>query len=112
VDKDSATLGLPGSREIQIPMDADHVGICKFASIDGSDYKQVASNLVELASYAVKTARDKTRRIQGSPCKSMLMSSENVHKDHTRVVWLTLAYAWCSCSVGGGPAMLACSTVY
>jgi hypothetical protein len=82
VDKDSATLGLPGLRKKQIPMDADHVGICKFASLDGSDYKQVASNLIELANYAVKTAAGKIGKIQPSPCKSMPMSYENVCKDH------------------------------
>jgi hypothetical protein len=81
VDKDSATLGLPGHREKQIPMEADHVGICKFASIDGSDYKQVASNLIELANYAVKTAADKTCKVPLSSCKLMLINSENTNQD-------------------------------
>jgi hypothetical protein len=81
VDKDLATLGLPGLREKQIPMDADHVGICKFASMDGSDYKQVASNLIELANYAVKSAADKTRKVPLSSCKLMLINSENTNQD-------------------------------
>jgi hypothetical protein len=86
VDKDSATLGLPGHREKQIPMEADHVGICKFASIDGSDYKQVASNLIELANYAVKTVAGKTRKIEPSPCKFMLINHKNVTKDYMMVL--------------------------
>jgi hypothetical protein len=81
VDKDSATLGLPGLREKQIPMDADHVGICKFASLDGSDYKQVAFNLIELANHAVKTAAEKTRKFPICSCKLMLMSYEKANQD-------------------------------
>ncbi|KAI1397445.1 TPR-like protein [Hypoxylon fuscum] len=34
VDKDSATLGLPGSREKQVAMHANHSSICKFGSVD------------------------------------------------------------------------------
>ncbi|KAI0886308.1 TPR-like protein [Annulohypoxylon maeteangense] len=34
VDRDSATLGLPGAREKQLPTDADHSTICKFDSVD------------------------------------------------------------------------------
>jgi hypothetical protein len=32
VDRDSATLNLPGSREKQVAMHADHSSICKFDS--------------------------------------------------------------------------------
>ena len=34
VDKKSATLNLPGTREKQIQADADHSAICKFATAD------------------------------------------------------------------------------
>jgi len=34
VDKKSATLNLPGTREKQIHVDADHSAICKFATAD------------------------------------------------------------------------------
>jgi hypothetical protein len=54
VDKKSATLGLAGVRERQIPIEADHNGVCKFASVEGDDYEQVSFNLVRLANSAVK----------------------------------------------------------
>jgi hypothetical protein len=55
VDVKSATLGLPGTREKQIPIDGDHEHICKFEKADGDDYEQVAENLVELADSATRS---------------------------------------------------------
>jgi hypothetical protein len=52
VDQKSATLGLPGTREIQIAMDADHARVCKFEKADGDDYEQVIGNIVELVKRA------------------------------------------------------------
>jgi hypothetical protein len=114
VDKDSATLGLPGLREKHIPMDADHVEICKFVSIDGSDYKQVASNLIELANFAVNTAAVKTSKASLSPCKLMLIRHEGVNHDRKtaqRNCEADHRVHVCSCSIGGGPAMFACFTI-
>ncbi|KAI1149277.1 hypothetical protein F4825DRAFT_464274 [Nemania diffusa] len=45
VDKRSATLGLPGTREIQIGLDADHRDVCKFKSAEDAAFKQVSQNL-------------------------------------------------------------------
>ncbi|KAH7394479.1 hypothetical protein BKA66DRAFT_567421 [Pyrenochaeta sp. MPI-SDFR-AT-0127] len=53
VDKGSATLGLPGTREKQIPMDTDHRQICKFSSDEDPRYQQVADSIVELMNDAV-----------------------------------------------------------
>lgn len=61
MDKKSATLGLAGVRERQIPMEADHNSVCKFASAEGDDYKQASFNLVRLVKAAVKAAE--TERI-------------------------------------------------
>jgi len=61
VDQKSATLGLPGVRERQIPMEADHNGICKFASAEGDDYEQVSFNLVRLVNSAIKAAAERER---------------------------------------------------
>lgn len=56
MDKKSATLGLTGVRERQIPMETDHKGICKFASPDGDDYEQVSFNLIRLVKSAIEAA--------------------------------------------------------
>ncbi|SLM35073.1 P-loop containing nucleoside triphosphate hydrolase [Lasallia pustulata] len=61
VDQKSATLGLAGLRERQIPMDADHTGVCKFESADGDDYEQVSFNLIRLVKSAVKAAAERAR---------------------------------------------------
>ncbi|SLM35514.1 WD40/YVTN repeat-like-containing domain [Lasallia pustulata] len=61
VDQKSATLGLAGLRERQIPMDADHTGVCKFRSADGDDYEQVSFNLVRLVKSAVKATAERAR---------------------------------------------------
>ncbi|KAH6671182.1 hypothetical protein B0J14DRAFT_595495 [Halenospora varia] len=62
VDKKSATLGLPGDREKQIPLEADHSGVCKFASADGDDYEYVSSNLVRLVESAVESAAEREQK--------------------------------------------------
>ena len=61
MDKKSATLGLAGVRERQIPMEADHNGVCKFVSAEGDDYEQVSFNLIRLVKAAVKAAEERER---------------------------------------------------
>jgi hypothetical protein len=61
VDKKSATLGLAGVRERQIPLDADHNGVCKFASAEGDDYEQVSFNIVKLVKSAIKAVVERER---------------------------------------------------
>ncbi|KAI1390113.1 uncharacterized protein F4822DRAFT_224746 [Hypoxylon trugodes] len=53
VDHDSAVLGLPGTREKQIGLDADHRNICKFASDEDPGYQQVANNIVQMINAAI-----------------------------------------------------------
>ncbi|KAI0876688.1 hypothetical protein GGS24DRAFT_498665 [Hypoxylon argillaceum] len=52
VHRDAASLGLPGSREIQIPIVADHRDICKFASDEDPEYKLVEDNITQMVSNA------------------------------------------------------------
>jgi hypothetical protein len=53
VDRKSAVLGLPGTRERQIPIDADHRTICKFADPEDPRYKLVEDNIVQMISGAI-----------------------------------------------------------
>jgi hypothetical protein len=69
VGKDSATLGLPGLRETQIPLDTDHVGLCKFGDSDGDIYKQVASNIAKLVEYTIKKTGGEVPGASLSTCK-------------------------------------------
>jgi len=73
VDQKSATLGLAGVRERQIPMEANHNGVCKFASAEGDDYEQVSFNLVRLVKSAVKAAAERERIASlGIPSSNLL----------------------------------------
>lgn len=55
VDRKSAQLGLPGTREEILGMDRDHNDICKFATEDG-DYEQVEGEIVRLIDGAITSA--------------------------------------------------------
>lgn len=57
VDQKSATLGLPGSREESIALEANHSNICKFPDADDDNYEQVIGNLKILV-------RDAEKRMQ------------------------------------------------
>ncbi|MCJ1231813.1 hypothetical protein MMC12_008492, partial [Toensbergia leucococca] len=61
VDQKSATLGLTGLRERQIPMDVDHAGVCEFKIAEGDDDEQVSFNLSWLVESAVKAAAERAR---------------------------------------------------
>ncbi|RYP45994.1 hypothetical protein DL768_007744 [Monosporascus sp. mg162] len=54
VDKDSATLGLPGSREKQVATHADHSSICKFDSVDTSACRLVLGTITTEISRALE----------------------------------------------------------
>jgi hypothetical protein len=64
VDKRAATLGLPGTREKQIAVDADHSHICKFPRGDDDSYEQVADNIVELIENAIQAVVVRERPTQ------------------------------------------------
>lgn len=75
VDKGSATLGLPGTREKQIPVDADHRQICKFNSERDPRYQQVADNIISLMSEAV-TAQEKRLKASESQQSSNISKAK------------------------------------
>ncbi|OJJ87138.1 uncharacterized protein ASPGLDRAFT_80025 [Aspergillus glaucus CBS 516.65] len=54
VEKSSAVLGLPDTREKKIALNANHEEICRFASEDDENYRHVSAFLVDL----VKTRMD------------------------------------------------------
>jgi hypothetical protein len=46
LEKDSSILGYPG--EISRPLDADHHGVCKFATAEDTNYKSILAALQSL----------------------------------------------------------------
>lgn len=52
VDRDSAVLGLPGSRETQLTLDADHSAMCKIGT-RGPMYRIIMGNIKNLADEAL-----------------------------------------------------------
>lgn len=54
VDKRSATLNLPGSREKQVPMHADHSSICKFDKADSPACKLAVGTIAMMLERALE----------------------------------------------------------
>ena len=86
VDPDSATLGYP--HEKQIPMNADHRSICKFATPMDSNYATVrnallltVNNLSELGMWSVCTVN--TAANPSSPQVKRQMSPKTIRRDCT-----------------------------
>ncbi|RMJ26426.1 hypothetical protein PHISP_02698 [Aspergillus sp. HF37] len=78
VEKNSATLGLPDSRETMVALGANHETLCRFASEDDENYKHVAALLVDLASSAVDTHSRLSRQESFSSTESTLVESSPV----------------------------------
>ncbi|KAL6236379.1 hypothetical protein BDW75DRAFT_239330 [Aspergillus navahoensis] len=53
VEKKSATLGLPDSREITVALLGDHESICRYASEDDDNYKHVSGLITRFAAIAM-----------------------------------------------------------
>ena len=85
----SATLGLPGTREERILMDADHNTICKFESAGGSDYENVISNLLPLAEYAV-ASKGERKALQARYHEFDLNASRKLFSGFPRIPRVTL----------------------
>ncbi|KAI1127791.1 hypothetical protein F5Y10DRAFT_277891 [Nemania abortiva] len=66
VDHKSALLGLAGTRERQIPVDADHRDICKFASNEDPRYRLVEDNIAQMIINA--TSPTLHRQTSGEVC--------------------------------------------
>ena len=57
VDKKSATLNLPGTREKQVAMHADHSSICKFDSADSPGCELVLGTITMELERALRLER-------------------------------------------------------
>ncbi|GKZ47865.1 hypothetical protein AbraIFM66951_011440 [Aspergillus brasiliensis] len=55
VEKESAVLGLPDSREKAVALNADHEEICRFHCDEDDNYQYVSSLIVELANSGTET---------------------------------------------------------
>ncbi|RJE25535.1 hypothetical protein PHISCL_02147 [Aspergillus sclerotialis] len=75
VDKSSAILGLPDSRETAIPLTADHESICRFACEDDEGYKHVSALIVDLASSATQVGREHSPQETCSSTATALVES-------------------------------------
>lgn len=58
VDKNSAILGLPDSREKAVALNANHEEICRFASEENDNYKHVSTLIVDFVNSAMDRPRD------------------------------------------------------
>ncbi|KAL2865726.1 LipA and NB-ARC domain protein [Aspergillus lucknowensis] len=66
VDEDSAILGLPGSRETRLKLDADHSQMCKVGS-RGAMYKLIKGNIKQIADQVLLAERGFVPRPSPSP---------------------------------------------
>ena len=58
VDKSSAVLGLPDTREKAVALNANHEAICRFANEESDEYKQVSSLIVDFLYSAMESPED------------------------------------------------------
>ncbi|KAI9924003.1 hypothetical protein MW887_007461 [Aspergillus wentii] len=77
VEKNSATFGLPGSRETAIALNADHEEICRYASEYDEDYKHISALIVELADSVTKEFEEKSLFGNLSGSESTLVADES-----------------------------------
>lgn len=60
VEKSSAVLGLPDTREKKIALNANHEEICRFSSEDDENYRHVSALLVDLAKTAMNSFEEQS----------------------------------------------------
>ncbi|RKK30690.1 hypothetical protein BFJ66_g16191 [Fusarium oxysporum f. sp. cepae] len=75
VDKKSATLNLPGTREKQIAMHADHSTICKFDSLDNPACELVLGTIADEVDRALTMGRSVSSALAPFPVSSYPLSS-------------------------------------
>ncbi|KAI0805694.1 hypothetical protein GGR55DRAFT_690408 [Xylaria sp. FL0064] len=68
VDHRSALLGLSGTRERQIPVHADHIGICKFSNEEDESYRLVENNIAQMIKNATSSGRHRHWNEEGEAC--------------------------------------------
>ncbi|KAI0881123.1 uncharacterized protein GGS22DRAFT_192610 [Annulohypoxylon maeteangense] len=57
VDQKSAVLGLPGTREKQLALEANHSNICKFSCGEDPRYQLVADNIIDMIESACSSQK-------------------------------------------------------
>jgi hypothetical protein len=67
VDKRSATLNLPGKREKQVPIDADHSAMCKFPSAEHPDCEMIMGLIAGQLEAAMIKFTDLERMVEPHP---------------------------------------------
>ncbi|MCJ1307661.1 hypothetical protein MMC25_001308 [Agyrium rufum] len=106
VDKRSATLNLPGKREKQVPIDADHSAMCKFASNDEPD----CDTIMELINLQLETALIQFKDIEplldrldyaNRRAREAQIGDVNAQEDTFAWVWTSPFASWLA-----GPAKL------
>lgn len=77
MDKQSATLGLPGTRERQIGLEGNHSDICKFEDPKGDDWELVSGRIIKMAEDAIKSEQDRTQlqELGLTPSRNQLLPS-------------------------------------
>lgn len=60
VEKRSAALGSPASRETVVALNASHSQICRFASEDDEEYQRVSQLIADLASSAIEDVMERS----------------------------------------------------
>ncbi|KAL7754809.1 hypothetical protein ACKLNR_015149 [Fusarium oxysporum f. sp. zingiberi] len=75
VDKQSATLNLPGTREKQIALHADHSTICKFDSLDSPACELVLGTIADEVDRALTMGRFASSALAPFPVSSYPLSS-------------------------------------
>ncbi|RYC82197.1 hypothetical protein BFJ63_vAg14905 [Fusarium oxysporum f. sp. narcissi] len=75
VDKQSATLNLPGTREKQIAMHADHSTICKFDSLDSPACELVLGTIADEVDRALAMGGSASSALAPFPVSSYPLSS-------------------------------------
>lgn len=67
VERESATFGLSIDREITLGLSGDHSSICKFSSVEETNYRLVEGRVVQMVKEAVKVRENAERMLALQP---------------------------------------------
>lgn len=87
VEKRSAALGSPASRETVVALNASHSQICRFASEDDEEYQRVSQLIADLASSAIEDVME--RSLPDSPN----YSESTMLEDHLEAGFFMIPYS-------------------
>ncbi|KAI9376511.1 hypothetical protein BJX61DRAFT_538748 [Aspergillus egyptiacus] len=78
VEKKSATLGLPDSREMTVAVAGDHESICRFASEEDENYKHISALITRFAAIAMNNCDEAS--MFGSSTGTTVVTDESGRK--------------------------------